>query len=304
MNNSLDNPAYRFWHRHIHHDHSRNTPQDWRDQERAISQYGRGIEETLHFVMQQRPSFAAFEEWLQLAIPAPPPEPVADVFTPEDMDFWHTNGYIVLRNAVPPAQCKAAADAIWAFIDADPADPASWYSDHSGKRGLMLTAFQHPAFAANRHSPRVRRAYEQLYGSTPIFLLIDKASFNPPVTSQYNFAGSDLHWDVSLQMPIPYELQGLLYLTDTQAHDGAFHCVPGFHHKAAEWTARFGSTQDARNAAPQELNPVPVTGNAGDLVIWHQALPHCATPNRGTVPRMVQYIAYKPVATETHEQWI
>src|ERR1700722_17616810 len=29
---------------------------------------------------------------------------------------------------------------------------------------------------------------------------------------------------------------------------------------------------------------------AGDLVIWHQALPHSASPNRGTRPRMVQYV--------------
>ena len=36
-------------------------------------------------------------------------------------------------------------------------------------------------------------------------------------------------------MPIPFRLQGLIYLSDCGPQDGAFHCVPGFHHQIAAW---------------------------------------------------------------------
>ncbi len=43
---------------------------------------------------------------------------------------------------------------------------------------------------------------------------------------------------------------------------------------------------------------------AGDLVIWHQALPHGASPNRANRPRVVQYINMFPTQYEEHEEWI
>ena len=52
------------------------------------------------------------------------------------------------------------------------------------------------------------------------------------------------------------------------------------------------------------LKPEPVPGNAGDFVIWHQALPHCATPNHGQTPRMVQYLTFVPEAPEAPREWI
>jgi ectoine hydroxylase-related dioxygenase (phytanoyl-CoA dioxygenase family) len=48
-----------------------------------------------------------------------------------------------------------------------------------------------------------------------------------------------------------------------------------------------------------------VLGNAGDFVIWHQALPHCATPNTSNLPRMVQYLTYLPIENQDEiGEWI
>ena len=43
---------------------------------------------------------------------------------------------------------------------------------------------------------------------------------------------------------------------------------------------------------------VSVEGGAGDLVIWHSALPHGASPNRAEVPRVAQYITMGPAPDE------
>jgi hypothetical protein len=157
----------------------------------------------------------------------------------------------------------------------------------------MLQFSDHPALEEIRHGAYLRRAYQQLYGcAASIYPTIDKVSFNPPETPQDRFLGSALHWDVSLKLPIPFKLQGMLYLSDCPARHGAFHCVPGFQHRIADWLRELPPGAAPREWAAGNLQPVAVEGNAGDFIIWHQALPHCATPNRGPSPRMVQYLTY------------
>jgi ectoine hydroxylase-related dioxygenase (phytanoyl-CoA dioxygenase family) len=59
-----------------------------------------------------------------------------------------------------------------------------------------------------------------------------------------------------------------------------------------------------RDPALLEDQARPIAGRAGDLIIWHQALPHGATPNRARVPRIVQYINMRPPDFEQSERWI
>jgi ectoine hydroxylase-related dioxygenase (phytanoyl-CoA dioxygenase family) len=79
---------------------------------------------------------------------------------------------------------------------------------------------------------------------------------------------------------------------------GAFHCVPGFHHQIEDWMKNLPQYSNPREIAVQELKSIPVLGNAGDFIIWHQALPHCATPNTSNLPRMVQYLTYFPIENQ------
>lgn len=254
-----------------------------------------------------RPELNSFREWalskVSSATTATVEEQQEDALTSEEIDFWKRNGYVILRNAITKEQCSEACNAIWNFRNASPDDRASWYRNHEQQRGLMLLFSDHNALNANRNSARIRRAYEQLYGTREIFRVIDKVSFNPPETDGFCFAGSPLHWDVSLVLPIPNEFQGLIYLTDCDVHEGAFHCVPGFHREIGAWVDSLLPGTDPREVAPEMLTAVPVPGKAGDMVIWHQALPHCATRNLGTTPRMVQYLTWLPLQREEPRGW-
>jgi ectoine hydroxylase-related dioxygenase (phytanoyl-CoA dioxygenase family) len=60
---------------------------------------------------------------------------------------------------------------------------------------------------------------------------------------------------------------------------------------------------DPRAQAVKELRAIPIAGDAGDLIIWHQALPHGATPNRAALPRVVQYLNMFPSRYEINAQW-
>ena len=105
-------------------------------------------------------------------------------------------------------------------------------------------------------------------------------------------------------VPIPFGTQGILYLTDTPPEQGAFTLVPGFHRRIESWLASLPPGADPRSENMHALGAKPVGGRAGDLVIWHQALPHGASPNRGTKPRLVQYINMFPANFEEQEEWL
>jgi len=51
------------------------------------------------------------------------------------------------------------------------------------------------------------------------------------------------------------------------------------------------------------LGAIPVAGRAGDLVIWHQALPHGSSPNHSLRPRIVQYVTLRPTRWERTVKW-
>ena len=169
----------------------------------------------------------------------------------------------------------------------DSEDPDTWYKN-PGSYGIMAQFFHHPALGANRESRRAHKAFAQVWNTADLWVSVDRVSFNPPERDGWRFAGPHLHWDTSLALPIPFDVSGLLYLTDTSAEQGAFTCVPGFQRRIADWLKSLPPDADPRRQDLRRLGAVPVPGKAGDLVIWHQALPHGSRPNTAVRPRIVQ----------------
>ncbi len=280
----------------------------WNSFQHILFEYGIGIEETLKFLYFNRPDTQDFQNWIdeyKVIYKNENTGGLPDTLSNEDLEFWEENGYVIIKNAISSEDCQETQSVILEFLDASFDEPDSWYNDHEAKEGMMVLFTKHPTLEKNRQSPKILKAYQQLYQMDKIYRVTDKISFNPPESSSYKFRGSLLHWDVSLQLPIPFELQGLLYLTDVKQNSGAFHCVPGFHHTIENWISNLPKGSNPREVAVNELRPVPIVGNAGDFIIWHQALPHCATPNTSKLPRIVQYLTYLPIERELQtKDWI
>jgi ectoine hydroxylase-related dioxygenase (phytanoyl-CoA dioxygenase family) len=164
--------------------------------------------------------------------------------------------------------------------------------------------FQHPAFDAVRRAPRIHKAFAQLWGTADLWVTTDRVGFNAPEREGFMFPGPRLHWDVTVKTPFLLGTGGILYLTDTPPEQGAFTVVPGFQRWGEAWLKALPPSADPRQQDLYALGPHAIGGRAGDLVIWHQALPHGASPNRGTRPRMVQYVNMFPTRIEEHEEWI
>ncbi len=289
---------------------------------------GLGLEQVMTRLGRERPDWEEFVAWAaatvgngdeaalaryeaRLSGKAPPPAQQArqaavlamrPVFSDDEMAAWLRDGVIILREAITLEEAGAIAEHLWRTKGATPEDPATWYDGPRGN-GIMIQEFQNPAMDVPRRSPRVHRAFAQLYGHADLLVSTDRLSFNPPETAIYAFPGPELHWDVSLAHPIPFETQGLLYLTDTNGDQGALRLVPGFHHRI---TAGWLDALEGRDPRRIDLagEAVPIAANAGDLVIWRQELPHGASANTSQRPRMVQYVTMYPMRKTDTRRWL
>lgn len=222
------------------------------------------------------------------------------IFSKEDLEYWEEHGYVVVREAVPIENCRAAEQAVWDFLEMDGDDPDSWYPEDPPRRGIMVEIYQHQALWDNRQYPRVHQAFTEIWGTDRLWVSFDRASMNPPERENWKFPGPHLHWDMSLDdMPVRLKVQGVLYLADTPSNQGAFTCIPGFHKKLEQWLKDLPTDADPRRVIREyQDRAVPVAGKAGDLVIWHSALPHGSSPNSAERPRMAQYITMSPAPNE------
>lgn len=211
---------------------------------------------------------------------------------------WQQYGYLVVPALLSPQQCAESCAAIWQYLQASPDDKQSWYPKERHRQNIMLQLFRHPALDANRQQPLLPQIFAELWQRTDLVVSTDRVSFNPPETAGWRFPGPDLHWDLPLKAPVPFGTQALIYLTDTTEEQGAFCCVPGFHLEIERWLAeRQGQTELQLQQQHWSDWPVKaIAAKAGDLIIWHHALPHGASANKGKTPRLVQYINMYPVS--------
>lgn len=286
---------------------------------------GLGNQQVLAKLHREKPSYAEFCDWILATAGSPDtdlvaryhawllgeesapgarslPERIAampDVLDAAALRHWDEHGYVVVPDAISPTEAAAVRALIWQETGGAPYDPDSWYAPRPD--GIMIARFQHPALEAARRSPRIHKAFAQLWGTEHLWVTIDRMGFNPPERPGHGFAGSDLHWDVSLAQPIPFGTQAVLYLDDTACDQGAFRCVPGFHRRIDGWLGGLGDT-DPRQV-DLSVEQVHVAGSAGDLIIWRQDLPHGASPNRSDKPRLVQYLNYYSPDMVVRERW-
>lgn len=298
------------------------SPEDWLKDNTLICGLGLSLRETMQYLYDTQPSLDQFEHWilemnggaiegnlverLNQALAGelktgPAPKAPDLVFTSDEIAFWEENGYIVLHDAVPEENCRATMEAICRFLKMDLAASDTWYNGAQG-HSIWIPLLHHPALEANRRSPRIHKAFAQLWGRTDLWVTTDQSGMNPPERDGWKFPGPDLHWDVSLALPIPFGTQGVLYLADTAADQGAFSCVPGFHRKIEGWLKELPAHRDPRREDLRK-DAIPIAGKTGDLVIWHHALPHGSSPNRANLPRFVQYVNMRPSYWERNPIW-
>lgn len=295
---------------------------EWKYINAVFNALGVGMEPTIQYLLHSNESFEDFENWLhrngqisnlmiahfnELMENENGNDCVAEdkVLSQSELNHFDEAGYVIIKNAVSKIDCERTTDFIFDQIEADKTNPKTWYKKHPLKKGIMVQLFSSPSLDKNRFSNKIKGAYQQLWKRNDLMVSMDRVSFNPPENESYQFPGPNLHWDVSLKRPIPFGLQGLLYLADTEENQGAFTLIPGFHKIIDGWLDKLNEGENPREInLMNQFQTKAIAAKAGDFIIWNQCLPHGSSPNRSLKPRVVQYINYQPINLEIQKEWI
>jgi hypothetical protein len=164
------------------------------------------------------------------------------VLSQADWEHWTTQGYVIVRQAVPAENVDRLVRLLWAFDEKDPGDASTWYAPQRREHRMkelnntgMLEIYNHQYLWDNRMEPRVYDAFVDIWDREDLWVTIDRANLNPPKKVRGNPAGF-IHWDVDTSLrPLPIGVQGVLSLQKQDGEVGGFQCVPYLFEHFDEW---------------------------------------------------------------------
>jgi len=234
------------------------------------------------------------------------------VLSEADWQFWITNGYIVIKNAVPKEQVEKLAGFLWEFEEKDPTDPSTWYAPPRAEMQMkeltntgMVEVYNHQYLWENRQWPKVHQAFTDIWGTKKLWVTIDRANLNLPIRPGFEYKGF-IHWDYDPETK-PQNVQGVLALADqTDENMGGFQCIPELYRTYDSWKLTQPDDRDHFKPDTTGFDIVKVKMNAGDLLIFNSLQPHGIRPNRsGDKVRIAQYISMMPAEEDNDQlrQW-
>ena len=224
------------------------------------------------------------------------------VLSEADWQHWITNGYVIVRQAVPPANVARTVDLLWRFDEKDPHDPSTWYAPQRREHKMkelngagMLEIYNHQYLWDNRQEQRVYDAFVDVWDRTDLWVAIDRANLNPPKRVPGNPNGF-IHWDSDTsQRPLPIGVQGVLSLQKQDGDVGGFQCIPELFRDFDAWVKTQPADRDPMHPDTTGLKITNIEMEAGDLLIFNTLLAHGVRPNHSKDRvRMAQYISMYP----------
>jgi len=226
-----------------------------------------------------------------------------NLLTEAQWTHWQQHGYVVIKAAVPKEQAQATADFLWEFEEKKADDPSTWYTQARAEMKMkelagtgMVEVYNHQCLWNNRQTEKVYKAFTDVWGTSKLWVTIDRANLNFPIQPGFEYKGF-IHWDYDPETK-PQNVQGVLALADqTDENMGGFQCIPWLYRHYDEWKKT--QPEDRNRFQPDisglEDKLVKVKLEAGDLLIFNSTLPHGIRPNRTQDKvRIAQYISMMP----------
>ena len=272
-----------------------------------------------------------------------------DRFLVEDRAVWlahlREQGYVVIASAASTAEVAAARALIWEAIEMTCpgvacADPASWAGWPADRRGFLLQGSITQSRGAwyVRSLPRVREAFEAVWGTRALLVSMDALIAWPPWGRTRSPPVSEgLHLD---QNPFDKRglqcVQGMVCLYDVDACCGGLAVVPRSHADAAQeyvrercplfrgrgdWCVlphRYYQQKRKQKCCTDDrpagelaelLQEHLVLARAGDLILWdsrtahgaHVAVTGASASGHGELARLSLAVCMSPAARASAE---
>lgn len=232
------------------------------------------------------------------------------VLSDTQWQFWIENGYVVINSAVSREQALKTAAFLWEFEEKDPDDQATWYAAPRAEMEMkelvgtgMVEVYNHQTLWSNRQMPKIHQAFSDIWGTSELWVTIDRANLNFPIRPGFEYQGF-IHWDYDPDTN-PQNVQGVLALSDQMdSETGGFQCIPWLYRNYEKWAQTQPSDRNKfrPDISGLEDKIVKVGLEAGDLLIFNSLTPHGIRPNRsqGKV-RIAQYISMMPAEYDNEQ---
>ncbi len=219
------------------------------------------------------------------------------------------DGYLVARNLLHSDIVATTRDELLKALSIDPSDPETWKGKGISADPSIL------ALTVKCRTEEVETIAEQLVG--PHFIpnlchspYLESQGVSPAIMPGYipviNFPSPG---PMEFQKPASYHIDGMhlatlwpgkhyliifAYLTDVAVYGGATTILPRSHRRVFEYWVQSGLPGSTN---PPDLNytdPVPLPGNAGDVIFMHYLTVHSGSPNHSLQIRMGLNTAVMP----------
>lgn len=215
------------------------------------------------------------------------------------------NGYAVIPQVIPQDLLSAVTTDIWRHTRAHSSDRSSWYRRPQIRPIGVSEMYHYQSMWNIRQHPALHCVFSEIHGTERLWVSIDRVGFKPPIDRENHpefVREPQIHWDEMRmeQYPnIPFYVQGVLALEDTDETMGGFVCVPSIYRDLARFLDQHRMISGKKfsrfpDTTGHEIVKVPA--RAGDLIVWSSLLPHTGGMNESEDRvRLCQYVTMNPV---------
>ncbi|MET9294340.1 phytanoyl-CoA dioxygenase family protein [Streptomyces sp. NPDC003077] len=242
--------------------------------------------------------------------------------TDTEVENFIQDGYVKIPGAFSKETADICRERLWRETGKDPHNPRTWTEPV-----VRIPPINDPPFLESCNTPRLHRAYDQLYGAgrwidpdwPGTFPVRFPHPGDPGDTAWHFDAGwhVDEHWfealedggDLSKVDPYGFRvniqsrgraLLILLLYSDIGPDDAPTVIRAGSHFDVPPMIAPFGEEgtpllrDDVIDKATAHRTEVLATGEAGDVFVVHPFLVHASQPNRRGKPRFLAQASVEP----------
>jgi ectoine hydroxylase-related dioxygenase (phytanoyl-CoA dioxygenase family) len=233
-------------------------------------------------------------------------EETPSVLSDEEVSQFWEQGYLLVKGVLSRDEAVYYRDLILDLVPRDLSIPEHWHVS-GGRIKPHFTPGNHtydspeflPLFANEKlyavaaqllQTPRLR----SMDGSIGITMRNDGQQESP--------LSQTLHIDASVPTDVDnfaftleeVQIGGCYYFTDVQPDGGGIHVVPGGHRKVEEEARANPQGRHLHNDWKRitHMKSIEVTGEAGDFALLHHLMPHGASHNRRTYPRVAEFMRF------------
>ncbi len=213
--------------------------------------------------------------------------------TPEQIESYREMGYLHLQGLIPDAVSKAAADAMWRVIQADPYDRSTWAraakeTNHTGYTEPLLVACYTREFLCAAETLAEDRGFKAPDAAYVINVF--------PTASEWTWPSPHIDHAIEAHghktFPRAFRVATMTFLSDVEPRGGGTIVWPGSHKKIEALALSDPQRFEMMHVLNTNLDlagigePLELTPRRGDVLMYHTLCAHSGSQNVTEHPRL------------------